>query len=1065
MKRLGATIFASILLLAASGTLSITAQQGTPHRPIALAASPTPVNISNSATNSDTPLLGVDGNGAAYLVWYEYLSNRSFYFATNKSGQWSSPQYVDQIVYDMEEAGYPWMDVSASGICHMIFQDGRDYVSYDIYDAVYQNNSWSSLENVSNNNGGSCYGGVAINPVDNYAYVVWQDGTGLESGWNILFRFRSPAGSWGATQILPLGGGYMPKIDIDAAGTAHVIWTTGWGRTLWYSKNQTPQNVNSWTAPTLIKGDVGEDWSYAKVACDNAGNAYVIWMDGTVGNDEIFLRKVNSNGTLGAEINVSQSAASSQEGAVAVDKNNGNIIVAWKENTDIFANAFLGGSWSGPGSITNGLAPSKTPSVAVDSLGGAHLAYSSYINGNWEILYMVLTSAIYVTSPNGGEAWDPGTSHNITWQSMGVAGNVKIEYSTNDGSSYTTITNSTANTGSFSWTVPNTPSASCRVRVSEAATGIPSDVSDAVFTIVGQVVCTYSVFPESQSFSSLGGAGSINVTSQGGCNWTAVSNDVWISITAGSTGSGNGAVQFSVAENFSSSSRSGTATVAGHVCTISQAGTGAVDNAFSNYQVIPECIWASAYGGGTWISEVQITDLTGGSVVHATFNYGGGNRRGKFALWTGPGILSSIKFSNILSTLFGLDPSFSYFGRLGAIEFSTQDVGHTIQVVARTFNGNYTKTFPGLSPVDSNTADMTRAMVIPNVVNNATYRTTCGIFNPTPTSMTAAFTLSDASNIQIGATFSKTFVGYDFQAFNPFAAAGVPYQTTSYDNVVLRVAPITGRGKLMMFGASANNVTNDPVAHIPVQSQTGFSNSPSQYQILPEAIWAPASGGGTWVSEVQIRDATGGSNVSVTFNYGGGLRRGPFTLWTGPGAGYKVKYANILSAISALDTSFAYYGRVGALEFTTQDVSHVIQVATRTLNGNASKTFPGLNWVDTNTADTSRKMLIQNLVSTSLYRSTCGFFNATASPVTVQFGLLNGSGALVGAPFSKTLAGYDFVVFNPFKEAGVPYPGNSLDNMILIVNPISGAGKVMCFGASVNNLTNDPAAHIAGLLQ
>lgn len=1065
MKRPCAVIFASILFLAASGTFNITAQQGQSPRLIALADSPTPINISNSATDSDTPLLGVDGSGAAYLVWFEYQGSRSFYFATNKSGPWSSPQYVEQIVYNASEAGYPWMDVSASGVCHMIFQDGRTWISYDIFHAVYENNSWSSLANVSDNNGGSCYAGVAINPVDNYTYVAWQDGTGLEWGWNILLRFRSPSGSWGATQLLPIGGGYMPQITIDAAGTAHLIWTTGWGRTLWYSKNQTPQNASSWTQPTQIKGDVGEDWSYAKVACDNAGNAYVIWMDGTVGNDEIFLRKVNSNGTLAPEINVSQSVASSQEGAVAVDKKNGNILIAWKENNDIYANAFLGGIWSGPGNITKGLAPSKMPSVAVDGFGGAHLAFSAYVNGNWEILYMVLTSAIYVTSPNGGEAWDPGTSHNITWLSTGVAGNVKIEYSTNDGSSYTTIAGSTANTGSFSWTVPNTPSANCRVRVSEAATGIPSDVSDAVFTIIGQVPCTYSVFPESQSFSALGGAGSINVISQGGCNWTAVSNDAWISMTAGSSGSGNGTVQFMVAENFSPSPRTGTMTVAGRVCTISQAGTGAVDNAFSNYQVIPECIWAPAYGSGTWVSEVQITDLTGGSVVHATFNYGGGNRRGKFALWTSPGILSSVKFSNILSTLFGLDPSFTYFGRVGAIEFSTQDAGHTIQVVARTFNGNYTKTFPGLNPVDSNTANTARAMVIPNVVNNATYRTTCGLFNPTPNSVTVAFTLSNASNLAIGSTISKTFVGYDFQAFNPFTESGVPYPANSYDNVVLRVAPIAGIGKVMMFGASANNATNDPVAHIAVQSQSGFSNSPSPYQILPEAIWALATGGGTWVSEVQIRDATGGSSVSVTFNYGGGFRRGPFTLWTGPGAGYKVKYANILSTISAMDPSFTYYGRVGALEFTTQDVSHEIQVVTRTLNGNAAKTFPGLNWVNTTTADTSRRMLIQNLVSNSLYRSTCGFFNATASPVTVQFGLLNGSGALVGAPFNKTFVGYDFQAFNPFNEAGVPYPGNSLDNVILIVNPISGTGKVMCFGASANNLTNDPAAHVAVLLQ
>jgi hypothetical protein len=506
-------------------------------------------------------------------------------------------------------------------------------------------------------------------------------------------------------------------------------------------------------------------------------------------------------------------------------------------------------------------------------------------------------------------------------------------------------------------------------------------------------------------------------------------------------------------------------TVAGRTCAISQAGPGVVDNASSNYQVIPECIWAPAYGGGTWESEVQITDLTGGSVVHVTFNYGGGNRRGKFVLWTSPGVLSSVKFSNILSTLSGLDPSFAYFGCVGAIEFSTQDTAHTIQVVARTFNGNYTKTFPGLNLVDSNMATTARAMVIPGLENDAAYRTTCGVFNPTSSSVTVAFTLSDANNAPIGSMFSKTLVGYDFKVFNPFTESGVPYPANSYDNVVLRVAPISGTGKVMMFGATANNVTNDPVAHIAVQSQSGFDNSPSQYQILPEAIWAPTARGGTWVSELQIRDATGGSIVSVIFNYGGGLRRGPFVLWTGPGAGSKVKYANILAAISSLDPSFTYFGRVGALELTTQDASHEIQVTARTLSANAAKTFPGLNLVNTTTADTSRMMLIQNLASNSFYRSTTGFFNVSASPLAVQFILLNGSGALVGAPFYKTFVGHDFQAFNPFQEAGVPYPANSLDNVILIVNPISGTGKLMCFGASANNLTNDPAAHIAVLLQ
>ncbi|MDD8012760.1 MAG: hypothetical protein PHX05_04705, partial [Acidobacteriota bacterium] len=67
----------------------------------------------------------------------------------------------------------------------------------------------------------------------------------------------------------------------------------------------------------------------------------------------------------------------------------------------------------------------------------------------------------------------------------------------------------------------------------------------------------------------------------------------------------------------------------------------------------------------------------------------------------------------------------------------------------------------------------------------------------------------------------------------------------------------------------------------------------------------------------------------------------------------------------------------------------------------------------------------------------------------------------IGTQFSRTLAGHAFVSFNPFTEAGMAYPANSYDNVILRVRPTSGSGSVMCFGASANNASNDPASHLA----
>ena len=61
--------------------------------------------------------------------------------------------------------------------------------------------------------------------------------------------------------------------------------------------------------------------------------------------------------------------------------------------------------------------------------------------------------------------------------------------------------------------------------------------------------CSYAIAPSSNSFEPDGGTGSVAVTAAEGCNWTAVSNAAWITITSGSAGAGNGTVTYSVAPN------------------------------------------------------------------------------------------------------------------------------------------------------------------------------------------------------------------------------------------------------------------------------------------------------------------------------------------------------------------------------------------------------------------------------------------------------------------------------------------------------------------------------------
>ena len=86
----------------------------------------------------------------------------------------------------------------------------------------------------------------------------------------------------------------------------------------------------------------------------------------------------------------------------------------------------------------------------------------------------------------------------------------------------------------------------------------------------GSSACSYTIAPTSQTISAAGGAGTpVAVSTQTGCQWTASSNDSWITITAGASGTGNGTVTIRVAAN-DGKDRKGTLTIAGKTATIEQ---------------------------------------------------------------------------------------------------------------------------------------------------------------------------------------------------------------------------------------------------------------------------------------------------------------------------------------------------------------------------------------------------------------------------------------------------------------------------------------------------------------
>lgn len=100
----------------------------------------------------------------------------------------------------------------------------------------------------------------------------------------------------------------------------------------------------------------------------------------------------------------------------------------------------------------------------------------------------LINPSVTVTVPNTSVTWKAGSTHAITWtatDNVGVTA-VDLAYSTDGGVSYpNVIATGLANSGSYSWTVPNSPGSTARVRATahDAAGNTASDASDADFTI------------------------------------------------------------------------------------------------------------------------------------------------------------------------------------------------------------------------------------------------------------------------------------------------------------------------------------------------------------------------------------------------------------------------------------------------------------------------------------------------------------------------------------------------------------------------------------------------------
>jgi hypothetical protein len=169
-----------------------------------------------------------------------------------------------------------------------------------------------------------------------------------------------------------------------------------------------------------------------------------------------------------------------------------------------------------------------------------------------------------------------------------------------------------------------------------AATAYDTSNIESTYSVeVSYNSCTYSISPITAQLGQQGGTGTVQVSTQTGCRWTASSGATWFTITSGSQGTGNGIVAYSVASNSITSSRTVASTIAGRVFTVTQAGSGSTSytitaSAGSNGSISPTGAVSVASGAsraftitpatGYKVSNVLVDGASVGAVTTYTFS-------------------------------------------------------------------------------------------------------------------------------------------------------------------------------------------------------------------------------------------------------------------------------------------------------------------------------------------------------------------------------------------------------------------------------------------------------------
>jgi sugar lactone lactonase YvrE len=294
------------------------------------------------------------------------------------------------------------------------------------------------------------------------------------------------------------------------------------------------------------------------VKVDSAGNIYIAdqgnnlirEVGGGVINTIVGIASVRAGGFAGdggaatsAQINAPSGIALDASGALYIADTSNNVI---RKVTAGTINTIAGNgvaAFAGDGGPPTGASLNTPLGVSVGPSGQVYIADSgnNLIRATNLVCNNTVTpTSVQATAAGGTFPISVNTSSFCSWSVSGLP-------------TWITIPGPSSGTGAGAVNLLIAPDAGAPRNATISVAGVP--------VAVNQAACTYAINPGTQVFPAAGGNGTIAITTASVCAWTVVNTNSYVTFTGGTSGAGNGTVNFTVAS--SASARTGTFTVAG----------------------------------------------------------------------------------------------------------------------------------------------------------------------------------------------------------------------------------------------------------------------------------------------------------------------------------------------------------------------------------------------------------------------------------------------------------------------------------------------------------------------